>query len=344
MNFNATRLDTFEKCNRLYFWKNVFDFGGEARGMQPHYQAEPLKFGEVVHLGLAAYYRGVRGAALLKQYREEALLALDFDSLSWEQKNLWLDNLDWIDRILTQYELWAAKNDDFKVLAVEVEGSIALSDAHHLVFRQDLIVEQNDVVKVIDHKTAKSVSAPYLQSWHYSPQMWGYSLGAQIMGRDVRGYGINIIRKLVSAGEPEQTTKICPDCRNGARKKPECLTCKTTGRVEKTNNPSATLFQREWASWTPAKAQKIVEMRLRTIEDIEREAARFESDPRGAYPMKPSQCFSFGICPFVRVCWDWGLKKTEKWYEPPIELLESFDPQPLSYVESIQTLVKEEAK
>lgn len=349
MMINSSRLDTFQKCNRLYYWQSVFEFGGASPGIRPQHFNDDQKLGEVVHLGLAAFYRGEG----IKTYREGALKALDFDALSWDRRNTWLDNLEWVDRLLAAYETWAKENDDFEVIDVERPGFVVLgagcwhcgepysveedscpachSPVHTLAFITDLLVSQSGAVKVVDHKTAKSASGPYLASWHYSMQLWGYSYG-RMQDHPVVGYGVNILRKLKTVGEPEQTMRRCPECHDGKRKKLACDACEKKGQVKKENNPSEHPFQREWESFDNSKVELLLRNRLRTIQDIERETSRFDAEPDAAFPMNTTHCFTYGVCPMLKLCWDWGLRNAEKWYEPPIYMLDQFDPQPDDYI------------
>ena len=368
MLINATRLDTFQKCQRLYFWTSLFDLGGNSPGIRPQYFNDAQKLGEIVHLGLAQYYRKQE----VKLYREEALKALDFDALPWDRRNHWLDRLDWVDRLLGEYGKWAAKEDDFEVIDVETAGFVALGEVcwscnrphavedapgacpscnapiHRLAFITDLLVEREGRLTVIDHKTTKSASAPYLTSWHYSMQLWGYAYGRNKRHQDpllppesVTGYGVNILRKLETVGTPAQTHKQCPDCHNGAKKKVTCLTCGAAGTVRKENNPSEQPFQREWESFTPQKAEFFVNSRLKTIWQIENQAELFKIAPEDSYPMNTTHCFTYGVCPMLQLCWGWGLRNPKKWHEPPIEMLHEFDPQPDNYMTPHQLLAEE---
>jgi len=365
MLINSSRLDQFQKCNRLYYWTNLFDLGGNSPGVRPQRPNNELQTGVIVHIGAANFYRGKP----IKAYREEALQVLDFDALTWDERNYWLDRFEWVDRLLGEYEIWAGEQDDFEVVDVEqpffvtlgeicyscgqpysaadTQGLFSrceacLSDIHRLAGMTDLLVRHNDRLKVIDHKTAKSTSESYLTSWLHSLQLWGYAYGRQkATGEPVVGYAVNILRKLETVGLPQQTTKQCPDCRNGVRKKLSCSTCAGEGRVEKENNPSDTPFVRVWEKFDGPRAELLVRARLRTIQDIKREEEHFESEPDAAYPMNTTHCFTYGVCPMLKLCWHWGLDHPEKWYEPPIELLDQFDPQPDDYLTTERLLLEE---
>jgi len=362
MLINASRMDTFSKCNRKYFWGSVFNYGDDGLGIQPGRPDENLKFGEVVHLGLADYYRGLRGSQLLKIYREQALTVLDFDALDWDSRNHWLDNLDWVDRILREYEIWAETTDDFIVKHVETEGVVilgelcwkcgtpypsdrfsscqrCLTEIHHLVYRIDLGVEQDGAYRVIDHKTAKTLGDSYLDSWRHSLALFGYAYGhRKTESLPVAGYAVNIVRKLKTIGEPEATMKACPECRNGAKKKLACVSCKGEGRVEKVSPTAGQPFVRVNESFSSTQESLLIRSRIRTIQDIQRETERFESEPDAAFPMNPTHCFSYGTCPFLKLCWNGN---PAKWYEPHMGLLFDFNPRPADYV-SVKTMAREE--
>ena len=192
----------------------------------------------------------------------------------------------------------------------------------------------------MDHKTAKSASDLYIASWDTSMQQYGYCYGySKATGMEVSGYRMNIIRKLKTIGTPQQTTKNCPTCRNGKKKKQSCMDCNMTGRVEKENNPSDQPFQRPPTyDYNDERRERFIRQRIGTIRRILLERIIFKDHPDEAWPMNPKACYTYGKCAFLKLCWEGD---PEKWYEPNDLLLDKFNPKGEDYV-TVRQMAKEE--
>jgi hypothetical protein len=338
---NNTRLSTAEDCLRKYFW--ISEFLGN--GIEPKYRDDALDFGQIYHTGLASLYSKGDINLAISDMLEDRDRLLDLRNLDFDTKNKWLELSEWQARLLTAYDEWRQEEDDFAVLQSEAEGAVVLgeicyrcgspyastnpretsthcvkcqSEVHALVFRIDQLVNQGGAIKVVDHKTAKSAGDNYIASWENSMQMIGYTYGARaIFGPEVQGYIINITKKLKTVGLPEQTTKQCPECHNGKRKRLTCGVCNQTGRVAR-EGTSPEPFIRLCYSYSDAKEDLFLRSRLRITEDIQREQKRFEHEPDVAWPMNCKSCYTMKKCPFIRLCYD-GEPST--WYDPHPALL-----------------------
>lgn len=374
MYLNNTSASQAESCLRKHYWmRETHALGG--LGLQSPWIDDNLVFGQVVHIGLASLYQGASVSQAQKEAKDYFYNdAVPFDAMAWDDKNKWLEHLEWIDRILSEYNKYRKDVDEFTVVEIENEGCVTLgeicykcgepypsmsgtefetffecpkcaAEVHHWVFRTDLVVDK-DIQKgtakyVIDHKTTKSASDNYLASWHNSFQLWGYCYGyAKYTGNSVRGYGINIIRKLKSIGLERKDTKQCPTCRNGKHKRVGCETCKSAGTVARDATTSDQPFTREWASFNEEHAERFVRQRLNTIERIVNERERFKTEPDVAWPMNPNECYNMGKCPFIKLCYGGD---PERWWEPPTSLLDTYEARDADYV-NVRQMAREEMR
>lgn len=370
MYLNNSRADEFINCNRRSFWNQEF----RGTGLTTQWVDENLAIGTIVHAGLAELYVPPDGGSIEAASRamdaEFAKIFPNFEELAFDTKNDWLDNMDFVRRLVRTYEEEAKPSDDFVVLQVETPFCVVLGEMcykcgepyptdpdrtvfrnecvkceatiHHWIGRIDMAINRGGGLKIVDHKTAKSVSDNYLASWHHSMQLAGYSYGyGKALGTPVTGYGVNILRKLKTVGTPRQHFKQCPTCRNGKNKRLTCDPCNATGKVAKENDSSESPFQREWCSIEPEGIERFKLNRLRTIEDIETERERFKCEPEAAFPMNPKACYNMGKCPFIALC---HRGDPVTWYEPPEHLLQNFDPRPDDYVRDIEKMQTEEMR
>lgn len=322
MFLNESRARKAEKCLRMYYWEYIH--GGQ--GLALNRTDRKLVWGQLMHAGLAAHYseQSIRPALAL------ALQDAFPQHLNYAEHNEWMDEIDWIEKVLGRYVQWAATRDNFTVLGVEQSGSVILGEAcwrcgksydgygksseghfaclacgakvHNFIYRLDLLVRDDYGVRVIDHKsTAAGVDEFYLRSWEHSSQMWGYCYGAEkLSGLPIAGYDVNIVRKVNSAGEEPDLTKCCPDCKNGKIKVLSCETCARTGRVARAARPADQPFHRESFSFTPAKRQWFVEARVKIATKLTEHQDRFDMGDPSAFPRNPSACFS---CAFTDLCY-----------------------------------------
>lgn len=371
MFLNNSSAETYENCMRKGYWSREFLGLGGPGGIEPLYLNENLLFGILVHAMLAQLYAGKVVHESIELGWEEFKDGLDFEALDYEEKNKWQENYEWASRIMQEYDIWRTENDDFQPLQIESEGCVILgeecyqcgadypdtpasellacptcnAEVHHWVFRTDLVLADGNYVEIMDHKTAKSVSELYIDSWDTSMQQWGYCYGySKATGMEVTGYRMNIIRKLKTIGTPAQTMKNCPTC-NARKKKPPvmlgCQMCNSTGKVEKENNPSDSPFQRpDTYDYNDERRERFLRHRIGTIRRILLERIIFKDHPDDAWPMNPKACYTYGKCSFLKLCWEGN---PETWYEPSDILLEKFRAKKEDYV-TVREMAKEEMR
>jgi len=346
MYINHSRIKTYQNCPRKYFWNYEFD-GLGGKGLQFPGVNENLLIGTMIHAGLAEMYR----EGMPDTYFPTLKKTLIEEYPEWEadplEKNTWEENLKWCAQFLDDYYKNQFAKDEFTCLNIEVPFSVPLGNTEHqYVGRIDMIVNDNGRMVVYDHKTTKSSSKLYLESWHYSNQLLGYVYGAsKVSGFPIRGYCVNILRKLKSVGEKRPTDRTCPDCRNGSRKKLSCEKCKGLGKVPISSeeltkqNP----FQRESESVGEGDLKRWEHSRLEVVKDIEADITLFNIGcaQETKFPKNEENCFSYGRCPFLHLCWEGD---PEEWFNPPMENLCQFEPRPGDYVNDIEKMQKEELK
>jgi hypothetical protein len=174
-------------------------------------------------------------------------------------------------------------------------------------------------------------------------QQYGYCYGyGKATGMEVTGYRMNIVRKLKTIGTPQQTQKNCPVCNNRTKKAPtrqNCENCNFTGKVEKENNPSDTPFQRPPTyEYNDNRRELFIRQRIGTIRRILAERKLFEESPDEAWPMNPKACYTYGKCPYLKLCYT---DDPGTWYEPCDILLDNFQAKSDDYV-SVREMAKEE--
>lgn len=342
MIINNSRIETFEQCPREYLLR--YEYGGY--GIQPQVLPSPLGDGLSIHAGLGEWYTtsdlARASKALLAQYDDNFQksfgMAAHLSPTAAKAKT-------WGNDLLEAYVYRAEPVDDFKVLEVEVEFNVVLGEicwacgvpysvvpsdvavcpsckvasVHRLVGRADLVVERGGGIKVVDHKTAKSVSASYLDSYEHSMQLIGYAYGISKQNNfRVNGYGVNILKKLQHLKPYDVACTSCAGTGLTAKKKLMCSKCSGKGSIEK--QPSQ-LFIRQWYSCGPDKTDRFVHNRLQTINRIEGELKKWNStDPNvkmDAFPPNRRACHNplkgAEGCAFIPLCW-WGRYNPDKWW------------------------------
>jgi ATP-dependent exoDNAse (exonuclease V) beta subunit len=208
MHINSSRLSTFNTCKRRFYWEYVH--GGH--GLRPTYTNDKLSWGILAHEGLAALYKGQTLGQALAHVRDYAMeVELPWDNFTADEKNFWLDQIEWINQTLKVYDPWRQEHDKFQVLEVEAEGECVVGEVcyecgapyaidaiegtceapwegsagrstcgaplHYFVYRVDLAVNHMGAMKIIDHKTTGSASENYMHSWDHSFQLALYTYG-----------------------------------------------------------------------------------------------------------------------------------------------------------------------
>lgn len=365
MHINNSRLYRFNRCRRKFFWNDIFNgtgltqvVGGEA--IEPKY----LTLGKAVHHALALFYTVVQvkepNAVTFqwgpKDYAEEAVAEyyreahLDPETCTEEED----EEAAYAGKLVGAYiESEDRPKDDFTVLKVEEEFKAVLGEVcwkcgmpydgehnitksnkcydcratiYHLVGRVDLLGIRDKHIFILDHKTVQSYSDDSVAAFSHSFQQIGYCYGyGKAHGLEISRFGINFLQKAKTVGEPQSTTKQCPDCRNGKKKVLTCETCNKTGRVERMVKLEP--FRRHYFDVEDGQLDRYILSTIRKLRDIEAEAELFKTEPDASYPMEESACLG---CKFAPLCWEGDAME---WYNPSNALLEGFECREKDYVD-----------
>lgn len=337
MKLSNNKCNSWQDCNRRQYWEYEFCGGG----IQPRGYEESLADGTAIHAGLEAIYSGKDEKQMRLAIRDSYLSEVgDLEQYAREKVDRIHERIEWGGNLLSAYRMRQVPLDDFVVLQVETEFNVVLGEICHAcgepyaleaemetcphcgaeVFlfegRADLVVSREGLVRVVDHKTAKSVGSDYFARYSHSMQMLGYCYGiGKASGARVRGYGVNVIKKLKTIDPPRIKCKAC--------KGKGCGECFLSGRVGK---PGPELFVRKWVTIGSEDLDRFVLNRLSVARDIASEKQRFASEPEAAYPMNEGACHRFTSrpCPFIPLCWGGD---PVKWYEPSDARLSAYKPK-----------------
>lgn len=185
VNFNQSRIKTFNRCPKQYEFKYV-------QLLEPKKRVRPLFLGSWVHAALETYYSQgdwkIGHAEYVKAW--DGLFEEERMALRTRGKTVGPTLPDIITRIMRSY-LWYYKNDGWKPKYIEQILEVPtplVVNGKRFVFkgRLDLVVEDEEgLLWLVDHKTAGTIPQP--NSFHaMDPQLMLYPWAAEIQ------YGIKI--------------------------------------------------------------------------------------------------------------------------------------------------------
>lgn len=166
---DSTKLQDYMTCPRMYFYRYIL-------GWRPDYPQIDLVFGSAWHKAMAV---------LLEQGYSNEVLNLAISAFEEEYRKTFPNAYD--DEIyapkmpsnairgLLQYII-TYNQDKFEVLAVEVAGTVAISDTQSLHYRIDGIVRDLDgKVYILEHKTGSNPGAQWQNQWALKVQIGTYA-------------------------------------------------------------------------------------------------------------------------------------------------------------------------
>jgi len=186
MKISNSRLDTYRRCPRKYWWTYV-------ENLVTRRDSVPLIVGDAVHRGLAAHYTA--GKTDVEKAAKGA-----FDEV--RAKGKWLEGElsdlaaqeEYVKKVLEWYKE-TYPTEEWTVLAPEVQGHAQLGD-HQFYFRTDGLVSWSGFVWVLEHKTTSAFGDIFFKRFRNDGQISSYMWSVWKKGFDrPKGTIINAIRK-----------------------------------------------------------------------------------------------------------------------------------------------------
>lgn len=194
VNFNQSRLKTFNRCPKQYEYKYI-------ELLEPKKKVRPLFMGSWVHACLETYYTQgdwkIGHAEYVKVW--DSLFEEERLALQTRGRTVGPPMPDLVSRIMRSY-LWYYRDDGWKPKYVEQVLDVPTPLVVHgkqfrFKGRLDLVVEDDEGLNwLVDHKTASTIPQP--NSFHaMDPQLMLYPWAAKIQyGIDIAGVIYNYVR------------------------------------------------------------------------------------------------------------------------------------------------------
>jgi len=184
MRINYSRVSTYQRCPRLYFWRFV-------ENLTPQKEPVPLLVGRAVHAGLAAHYAGKDAIVGTAEVFETTRKAGQW--LGDELKEL--ESQDAYSRFIVAEYLKQWSSEPFTVVAPEVYGAVQLGP-HELMFRTDAVISWKGRPWLLEHKTTAQMGPTFFRKFRMDGQVTTYIYAVwQTLNERPVGAVINAIRK-----------------------------------------------------------------------------------------------------------------------------------------------------
>ena len=165
---DSSKLKTFERCPRKFFWRYVC--GWEPQGSNIH-----LEFGSAWHLAMEHLLingysvKSIKDAWTLlnNHYRLHFPPEEDIIHAPKNPENAMVALMGYVE----QY----GRTDDFKVLYTEVAGSVPITNDKEITFKMDGVIQDDNGISILEHKTSSRDSAAWHAQWPLSLQTGTYT-------------------------------------------------------------------------------------------------------------------------------------------------------------------------
>ena len=303
---DATKIQAYMVCPRKYFYEYVL-------GWRTKVPSNHLVFGTAWHLAMEVVLEeGTAPDSLAKAYKAfESNYRETFDP-TWDAGHS-PQNPATVLRALPMYaEKYA--DDDFKVLRIEVAGSIPVDSRRVIHFKEDTICEGREGIFSLEHKTGSSYSDSWISQWPQKMQVGVYTHALysmypenQVWGVKINGFFPHAPMRMRKDGLPYKGAKDIEFHRVPIRRDIKSL--------------NAWLWE--------------VNRWLDNIEDdFQRLSESTEDDPiMEAFPKNTESCTKYGKkCDFFDYCTSWHNPLREA-HEPPVDLhVQHWDPRNMDHV------------
>jgi len=185
---DATKLNTFKLCPRLYFFEYVLGWKEEAVNLH-------LEFGKAWHLAMR--HLTINGCSSSSIAEAAAMFSnhySEYFSTEHEEQNAPKNMANGI-HALAEYGA-QYPNDRFTVLFTEVPGSVPLAEGKTLHFKIDAVLRDEKGIFAMEHKTGSRDSAAWRAQWqtamqpslythalrcHYGDSVWGCMINGTLL-------------------------------------------------------------------------------------------------------------------------------------------------------------------
>lgn len=254
---NQSRVQLYNDCHRKFYWWAIL-------GLEPDRPRWALNIGTAVHLGLALLGSGQPIDVVVERSKENLTQAMPKRLLPGDDEDL-TDNLAVVEKLLRGYDE-QYKETTWTPIAQETKGTVEVGEGTnvYLVFRTDKLATWNNMLWIVDHKTAGKLDLRDLQKYEMALQFSAYSYAVtKFTHQRVAGVIVDILVK----------TKIPQYHRD----------------LKTRNDKELMEFEGEF-----------VEMG----KEIAWRAARCEAgeDPMIVYYKNTAECFRYGTCPYRELC------------------------------------------
>ncbi len=302
---DSTKVQSYMVCPRQYFFEYVLGWKIDRPNVH-------LVYGTAVHYAMEILME--RGYD--EQARQDALAVMEDYYAEHIPPDMW-DHYAPKDPINARrgLELYAQhyREDDFKVLHIEVAGSVAISETSDIYFKTDTICQDHRGYFSLEHKTSGRFSKTWADQWRLKFQSGTYNHVLYCLYPEEAVYGV-LINGLFPHKEP---------------------------RLKKNGEPYAN--ERDWEFHRVSVRRNRDSMQAWLIEanywmgaieqDFQRLADVAEEDKHMlAFLRNTESCTRYGLCPYYDHCTLWH-NPLQHCTEPPIGfILEHWDPRTIETV------------
>lgn len=198
--YDFTTLDTFQTCRRKYYYFAV-------RHLQTRTKSNALLFGGAIHDALDIHYLAKKAGEAGGMDKAIA----NFEATYADREGDDLRTVNNGVKLLTNYaDVYA--NEPFKVVGKPETGFVYLIGDILMGGRMDLLVEWDDVLWVMEHKTTSKIGLSYFKQFALDKQITGYIVGAETYtGRKVMGCLVNVLQPWKEVKRVTAKTKTVRD-------------------------------------------------------------------------------------------------------------------------------------
>lgn len=175
--FDSTKLQEYLTCRRKFF----FRYRLSQKGWTPSRESLDLVHGDAIHKGMQQMYLAFAKNGDYQSGYEDAIAAYIKRYIErYPDEEEWFYNSPknpiGAKECFLQYPA-EYKTDNFRLIGTEIYGAIPISESRTIITKLDLIVETNDGIVIVDHKTSKNSLSEIMKTQHeVSFQFASYNL------------------------------------------------------------------------------------------------------------------------------------------------------------------------